>query len=152
MRKSHVKQVLCTNPWPCPSNGIVYARLRIHNDSRFHINVKVIPLFFMGHVPILAEYGILGWKTSRLLPWASSIHNNNNNNNNNSNNNNNIKINQQKLYLNKKNKWKNPRHCYKKKMLVEMSAEIACSLSKLKFHNLSKKSFSGLSSVFFFHI
>ena len=56
MRKSHVKQVLCTNPWPCPTNGIVYARLWINNDSRFHINVKVIPLFFVGHAPVLASW------------------------------------------------------------------------------------------------
>ena len=48
------KQMLCTNPLLCPTNGIVYARLWINNDSRFHINVKVIPLFFMGHAPILA--------------------------------------------------------------------------------------------------
>ena len=54
MLMSHVKQVLCTKPLPCPTNGIVYARLWIHNDSRFRINVKVITLFLMGHAPILA--------------------------------------------------------------------------------------------------
>ena len=37
-----------------PTNGIVCARLLIHNDSRFHINVKVIPMFLIGHAPILA--------------------------------------------------------------------------------------------------
>ena len=28
--------------------------LWIHNNSRFHLNMKVITLFFMGHAPILA--------------------------------------------------------------------------------------------------
>ena len=28
--------------------------MTINNDSRFHINGKVIPMFFMGHAPILA--------------------------------------------------------------------------------------------------
>ena len=67
MRKYYVKQVLFTNPWPCPTNGIVYAGLWIHNDSRFHINAKVIPLLFMGYAPVLIQYGTLGWKTSWLF-------------------------------------------------------------------------------------
>ena len=74
--KSHVKQVLCANPWPCPTNEIVYARLWIHNDARFHINVKVIPLFFHGKC---AHFGIiwhLGLKNLLASPWATSIHNN----------------------------------------------------------------------------
>ena len=64
--------MLCTNPWPCPTNGIVYARLWIHNDSRFHINVKVIPVFH----GTCTHFGIwhLGLKNLTAFPWASSIH------------------------------------------------------------------------------
>ena len=52
-----------------------------NSDSKFHIYVKVIPLFLMGHAPILAYYGILSEKTSRQpLELPQYCHNNNNNN------------------------------------------------------------------------
>ena len=89
LRKSHFKQVLCTNGWPYPTNGTVHVRLWIHNDSRFYINVKVIPLLFYG---TCADFGIIWhlWlKNLTASTWASSIHNNSNNNNNDNNNNNN---------------------------------------------------------------
>ena len=42
----------------------MYARLWINNDSRFHINVKVMPLFFMEHARTLAY----------MVSWAEKPH------------------------------------------------------------------------------
>ena len=55
------------------------SKLRMHDDSRFHINVKAITLFFIGH----GHFGIIshpGLKNLTASSWVSSIYNNNNNN------------------------------------------------------------------------